>query len=37
MTANLAWFARLLAANPIGTNLLEENQKAVAESDKEES
>ncbi|WP_347530286.1 flavodoxin family protein [Mucilaginibacter sp. CAU 1740] len=36
MTANLAWFARLLAANPISTNLLEENKKAEAESDKED-
>jgi hypothetical protein len=36
MTANLAWFAKLLAANPIGTNLLEEDKKAEAESDKQE-
>jgi multimeric flavodoxin WrbA len=34
MTANLSWFTRLLAANPIGTNLLEEDKKAEAESDK---
>jgi hypothetical protein len=27
-------FARLLAGNPIGTNLLEEDKKAKAESDK---
>jgi multimeric flavodoxin WrbA len=36
MTANLAWFAKLLAANPIGTHLLEEDKKAEAESDKED-
>ena len=36
MTANLAWFARLLAANPMATNLLEEDKKAEAESDKED-
>jgi len=36
MTANLTWFAKLLASNPIDTNLLEEDKKAEAESDKEE-
>ncbi|MEO3405697.1 flavodoxin family protein [Mucilaginibacter sp. CAU 1740] len=36
MTTNLAWFAKLLAANPIGTNLLEEDKKAEAESDAED-
>lgn len=36
MTANLAWFAKLLADNPIATNLLELDVKAEAESDKEE-
>ncbi len=36
MTSNLAFFAKLLAANPITTNLLEEDKKAEAESDKEE-
>ncbi|MDB5135043.1 MAG: flavodoxin family protein [Mucilaginibacter sp.] len=36
MTTNLAWFAKLLAIHPIGTNLLEENKKAEAESDTEE-
>lgn len=35
MTANLAWFAKLLADHPIGTNLLEEGKKAEAESDQE--
>jgi multimeric flavodoxin WrbA len=35
MTANLAWFAKLLADHPIGTNLLEESKKAEAESDQE--
>jgi multimeric flavodoxin WrbA len=37
MTANLAYFAKLLTANPITTNLLDEDKKAEAESDKEES
>ena len=37
MTSNLAWFAKLLSNNPIATNLLDENKKAEAESDKEES
>ncbi|HEX8019082.1 hypothetical protein [Mucilaginibacter sp.] len=36
MTGNLAFFARLLADNPITTNLNEEMKKAEAESDKEE-
>lgn len=36
MTANLAWFAKLLEQHPIPTNLLEEGKKAEAESDKEE-
>lgn len=36
MTANLAYFAKLLARNPIDTNLLELDKKAEAESDKEE-
>jgi multimeric flavodoxin WrbA len=36
MTANLAWFARLLASHPIPINLLEEDKKAEAESDEEE-
>jgi multimeric flavodoxin WrbA len=36
MTANLAFMAKLLAANPYTTNLLEESKKAEAESDKEE-
>ena len=36
MTSNLAWFAKLLAANPIATNLLEEAKKAEAESDRQE-
>jgi multimeric flavodoxin WrbA len=36
-TANLAFMAKLLAANPITVNLLEEGKKAEAESDKEES
>ncbi|WPU91614.1 flavodoxin family protein [Mucilaginibacter sabulilitoris] len=35
MTANLAFMAGLLAENPFTTNLLEEDKKAVAESDKE--
>lgn len=35
MSSNLAWFANLLAVHPIGTNLLEENKKAEAESDYE--
>lgn len=35
MTENLAWFAHLLAKNPIGTNLLEAEEKAKAESDAE--
>ena len=37
MTANLAYFAKLLATNPIDSNLLELNKKAEAESDEEES
>lgn len=37
MTGNLAFMARLLAANPISTNLNEAAEKAEAESDKEES
>lgn len=36
MTANLAFMAKLLADNPYTTNLLEETQKAQAESDKQE-
>jgi len=36
MTANLAFMAKLLAANPYTTNLYDENKKAEAESDKEE-
>jgi multimeric flavodoxin WrbA len=36
MTANLAFMAKLLAANPIDTNLNEQTKKAEAESDKEE-
>lgn len=36
MTANLAWFAKSLAANPIDVNLLELTKTAEAESDKEE-
>ena len=36
MTANLAFMAKLLAENPISTNLSEETKKAEAESDKEE-
>ena len=36
MTANLAFMAKLLAANPISTNLSAETKKAEAESDKEE-
>src|ERR1700761_6493667 len=35
MTANLAFMAKLLAAHPYTTNLLEENKKAEAESDPE--
>ncbi|MBL4676573.1 MAG: flavodoxin family protein [Mucilaginibacter sp.] len=37
MTGNLAFMARLLAANPISTNLNEAAEKAEAESDKEEN
>lgn len=33
MTGNLAWFARLLAQHPIGTNLLKAEAKAKQESD----
>ena len=36
MTENLAWFAKLLAANPIGTHLLEAEEKAKQESDETE-
>ena len=36
MTANLAYMAKLLVAHPYPTNLLEENKKAEAESDKNE-
>ena len=36
MTANLAFMAKLLAENPISTNLSAETKKAEAESDKEE-
>lgn len=36
MTGNLAFFAKLLAAHPITTNLNEAAEKAEAESDKEE-
>ncbi|QKJ32922.1 flavodoxin family protein [Mucilaginibacter mali] len=35
MTENLAWFAQLLQDHPIGTNLLEAEEKAKAESDEE--
>ncbi|PTR00095.1 multimeric flavodoxin WrbA [Mucilaginibacter yixingensis] len=35
MTENLAWFAQLLQNHPIGTNLLEAEAKAKAESDEE--
>jgi multimeric flavodoxin WrbA len=35
MTANLAFMAKLLAAHPYEINLLNENKKAEAESDKE--
>lgn len=35
MTENLAWFAQLLQDHPIGTNLLEAEEKAKAESDAE--
>ena len=35
MTSNLAWFAKLLSEHPIETNLIEEDKKAEAESDKE--
>lgn len=37
MTANLAFFAKLLTANSIDSNLLELNKKAEAESDQENS
>lgn len=33
MTANLSFMARLLAANPLTTNLLDANKRAEAESD----
>ncbi|MFD0750025.1 flavodoxin family protein [Mucilaginibacter calamicampi] len=36
MTSNLAFMAKLLAANPITTNLSDETKKAEAESDKED-
>lgn len=36
MTANLAFFAKLLEANPIPTNLNDANEKAKSESDAEE-
>jgi len=36
MTANLAYFAKLLQANPINTDLLQLTKTAEAESDKEE-
>ncbi|MCC8410790.1 flavodoxin family protein [Mucilaginibacter sp. UR6-1] len=35
MTGNLAWFAKLLARHPIATDLLAAENKAKAESDKE--
>lgn len=35
MTENLAWFAKVLATNPIGSNLLEAEEKAKAESKQE--
>lgn len=35
MTENLAWFAQLLKDHPIGTNLLEAEEKAKKESDAE--
>lgn len=37
MTANLAFMASLLAANPYTTNLLNEGKRAAAESDREEA
>jgi hypothetical protein len=36
MTGNLAFFAKLLEANPIATNLNAAAEKAEAESDQEE-
>ena len=35
MTANLAYFAKLLAENPIPTNLLDAEKEAKKESDSE--